>query len=485
MPKNIQVIPRPFTVYTEKNIEKIPQLSKFSRDEVLAMRAVANVLPFRVNDYVIDELIDWDRVPDDPMFQLTFPQPGMLKDGELDAMIDLIRKDAPRSDLKAEARRIQLGLNPHPAGQKSMNVPKLEGIEVAGMQHKYRETVLFFPSAGQICHSYCTYCFRWPQFVGLDDMKFAAREADRMVEYLKQHPEVNSVLFTGGDPMVMKTRVFRRYVEPLLQPELDHIVSIRIGTKAMAYWPGRFVTDNDSDDLMRLFDEVHSAGRNISVMAHYSNPVELETPMGQAAVERVRNAGAVVRCQAPLIQHVNDNAETWANMWKRQVTLGAIPYYMFVERDTGPRAYFEVPLGEAFQIFTEAYQKVSGLARTVRGPSMSSTPGKVLIDGIAEVQGKKVYVLKFIQGRNPDWVNQVFFADYDPAARWLDDLKPAFCDRWWWQEELEQMQQEGWTGDWSQDSHIEKRVSDLGHVSFAPAAAGANTLDRNMVLQRP
>ena len=45
------------------------------------------------------------------------------------------------------------------------------------MQHKYRETVLFFPSQGQTCHAYCTYCFRWAQFVGLDDLKFASREA--------------------------------------------------------------------------------------------------------------------------------------------------------------------------------------------------------------------------------------------------------------------------------------------------------------------
>ena len=125
MPKNIQVTPRPFTVYTEKNLEKIPQLSRFSSDQVLAMRAVANVLPFRVNDYVIDELIDWDHVPDDPMFQLTFPQPGMLKDGELDTIIDLLKREAPRDEIKAEARRIQLGLNPHPAGQKSLCVLRL------------------------------------------------------------------------------------------------------------------------------------------------------------------------------------------------------------------------------------------------------------------------------------------------------------------------------------------------------------------------
>jgi L-lysine 2,3-aminomutase len=297
-------------------------------------------------------------------------------------------------------------------------------------------------------------------------MKFAAKEADRMVDYLKQHPEVNSVLFTGGDPMVMKTKVFRRYVEPLLEAELDHIVSIRIGTKAMAYWPARFVTDDDADDLIRLFDEVHTAGRNLSVMSHYSHTAELDTPMSQAAIERVRSAGAVVRCQAPLIRHVNDDPEVWANMWKREVTLGAVPYYMFVERDTGPRRYFEVPLHRAFEIFTEAYQRVSGLERTVRGPSMSCTPGKVLVDGIAEVQGQKVFALKFIQGRNPEWANRVFFAKYDGTARWLDDLKPAFCDRWWWQEELEEMQQSGWTGDWSENSQVAKSVSEFGHVSF-------------------
>ncbi|MFK7741140.1 MAG: KamA family radical SAM protein [Planctomycetota bacterium] len=475
MPKNIRVTPRKFTVFTEKNLEKIPQLSRFNKDEVLAMRAVAQVLPFRVNDYVTDELIDWDRAPDDPMFQLTFPQPGMLPDGELDKMIDLIRTDADKIAIKSEARRIQHTLNPHPAGQKSMNVPQLEGIEVAGMQHKYRETVLFFPSAGQVCHTYCTYCFRWPQFVGLDDMKFAAKEADMMIRYLKKHPEVNSVLFTGGDPMVMKTKVLRRYLEPLLSEELSHIVSIRIGTKAMAYWPQRFVNDADSDDLMKLFDEVHSAGRNLAIMAHYSHPVELSTPIAQAAVERVRNAGATVRCQAPLIRHVNDSAEAWASMWKRQVALGAVPYYMFVERDTGPRKYFEVGLGRAFEIFSEAYKRVSGLARTVRGPSMSCTPGKVLVDGVTEVAGKKVFVLKFIQGRNPDWVNQMFFAEYDANAHWIDDLKPAFGETWPWQDELEQMKEKGWTGGgWSLDSQVQKRISEHGHILFDSAAGMPN-----------
>ena len=113
-------------------------------------------------------------------------------------------------------------------------------------------------------------------------------------------------------------------------------------------------------------------------------------------------------------------------MWQKQVDLGAVPYYMFVERDTGARNYFEVPLARALEIFNSAYRRVSGLARTVRGPSMSATPGKVCVDGVVEVGGENVFALKFLQGRNPEWANRLFFAKFDEKAVWLDDLQPAF-----------------------------------------------------------
>jgi len=310
-----------------------------------------------------------------------------------------------------------------------LNVPR-DGDEILpGMQHKYRETVLFFPAPGQTCHAYCTYCFRWAQFVGINEMKFASRQADALVDYVRRHPEVTSVLLTGGDPLVMKTDVLRRYVEPLLHPSLEHLESIRIGTKAPAYWPQRFVSDADADDLLRLFERVRDAGRHLALMAHYSHPRELKTAVAQSAVRRIRSSGAVVRCQAPLIRHVNDSASCWAELWRKQVRLGAVPYYMFVERDTGPKDYFRVPLIRAFDIFTRAYRQVSGLARTVRGPSMSATPGKVLVNGLAEIRGERVLSLQFLQARDPGWVGRPFFAAYDPRAAWLDELRPAFGER--------------------------------------------------------
>ena len=390
------------------------------------MLAVSAVLPFRVNDYVIENLIDPKSVPNDPIFQLTFPQRGMLEEKDFLHMRDLVAKGASETEIKLSADKIRGQLNPHPAGQMQLNVPLLDGEVVGGMQHKYQETVLFFPSQGQTCHAYCSYCFRWAQFVGDADLKFASREASQLVDYVRDNPQVSSVLITGGDPMVMKTAVLRRYIEPLLRANLPSLHSIRIGTKALAYWPYRFTEGEDADDFLRLIGEVKAAGKHFALMAHSSHSRELEPEVARKAVDRVLNAGAVIRCQAPLIRKVNDNANVWAQLWRQQVQLGMVPYYMFVERDTGAKAYFEVPLARAYKVFTEAYSQVAGLCRTVRGPSMSALPGKVLVDGITEVAGEKVFVLKFLQGRDPKWANRIFFAKYDPKATWMSDLQPAF-----------------------------------------------------------
>ena len=118
-------------------------------------------------------------------------------------------------------------------------------------------------------------------------------------------------------------------------------------------------------------------------------------------------------------------------------------HYMFVDRDTGARHYFEVPLARAWEIYQQAMQQVSGLARTARGPSRSASPGKVEIQGVTEIAGEKVFVLRFIQGRNPDWVQRPFFAKFDPQATWLDQLVPAFGEeKWFWQDEYEAIREE-------------------------------------------
>ncbi|MGG2460870.1 KamA family radical SAM protein [Streptomyces sp. RGM 3693] len=413
--------PTRFRAYGPRHLDTIAARHGLPDEVRETVRRVSLVLPFRVNAHVLDELIDWDDVPGDPMFQLTFPQRGMLTGDDEDRLGKLSADPADTLLLREAVQEIRDRLNPHPSGQQQLNVPTRDGDRIPGLQHKYRETVLYFPGQGQTCHAYCTYCFRWAQFIGDADLRFAAPDPSELLDHLRAHPEVHDVLVTGGDPMVMSTDRLRTHLEPLLG--VESVRTVRIGTKSVAYWPQRFVTDPDADDVLRLFEQVVASGRQLAVMAHFSHPRELETDLARRALARIRGTGAVLYCQAPLIAHVNDDAEVWSRLWRAELAAGAVPYYLFVERDTGPHDYFKVPLARAVEIFADAYRTLPGLARTVRGPVMSATPGKVVVDGVEDTPEGAFFRLRMLQARQPSLVGRPFRARYSATAAWLDDLE--------------------------------------------------------------
>ncbi|MCB2227562.1 MAG: hypothetical protein KQH53_12870 [Desulfarculaceae bacterium] len=415
---------RPVTL---KNLADTPQWSRLSPEQQQGILTVAQVYPFRANRYVMDELIDWDAAPDDPIFRLVFPQPEMLSPRELSRLAEAMGR-GDRARLKREVNDIRNGLNPHPAGQLTHNQPELNGKPLPGLQHKYDQTVLFFPSQAQTCHAFCTFCFRWAQFVGMPGLKIASKEVEHLTAYLRAHQEVSDVLITGGDPMFMGAAALARYLEPLLEPELEHLRNIRIGTKSLAYWPMRYFSDPDADQVLELFEKVVKAGKHLALMAHFDHPRELEAPAAREALRRVRATGAVVRVQAPLLRRINDDARLWARLWRAAVSQGAVPYYMFVARDTGAQEYFKVTLHRAWRIYRSAIEQVSGLARTVRGPSMSAHPGKVRLLGLSKLGGRRVFVLDYLQAREAELVGRPFFARFDPEAIWFDELEPASPD---------------------------------------------------------
>jgi KamA family protein len=425
-----------YKAYTLNNFRQIPQMQRLSEEQIFDIEVVGQVFPFKTNNYIVDQLIDWNNVPNDPSFILTFPQRGMLKPHHYNEIATAMKRGADDRIIRAMADTIRWQLNPHPAGQIEHNVPTLWGRRLEGMQHKYKETVLFFPNRGQTCHAFCSFCFRWPQFVGISELKFGMKNVDPLIQYVRQHPEVTDVLFTGGDPLVMRTKILEEYISPVIDADIMHLKSIRFGTKSLSYWPQRFTSDEDAGELMSLFRRIVRSGRHLAIMAHFNHPGELYTEAVREAIRRIRETGAEIRTQTPLLHHINDNPWDLAEMWQEQVHLGCIPYYLFIVRNTGAQHYFGVPLVRAWEIFKDAYGEVSGLARTVRGPSMSASPGKVQIMGATEIYGRKVIALTMLQGRNPDWVMRPFFAEYDEDAVWLDELRPAFGeDRFFFEEE--------------------------------------------------
>lgn len=427
-------------VYSLHNFKTIPQISNLTKEQIFDIEVVGNVFPFKTNSYVVGELINWDNFENDPLYILNFPQKEMLSPEQFNKIACLLKKGAEKNEIKAAVNKIRLALNPNPAGQVEHNVPEFEGEKLHGIQHKYNETVLFFPSQGQTCHAYCTFCFRWPQFSGMDELKFATKEVELLIRYVKANPEITDILITGGDPMVMSHKILSSYIDAIIEAEIPNLKTIRIGSKTLSFWPHRYLTDKDSDQIISLFKRITNSGLHLSFMAHINHYNELKTSAVKQAIKRIKSTGAQIRTQSPLLKNINANSKVWATMWQKQIELGLIPYYMFIARNTGTQSYFAVNLEDSWNIYKDAYKNVSGISRTVRGPSMSAGPGKIQILGISEIRGKKYFVLNFIQGRAQDWVQQPFFAEYNPEAIWLDDLKPAFGeDEFFYEEEYKKL----------------------------------------------
>ncbi len=426
--------------FTVNNFGKIPQvIEHLTPEEIEEIKIVSSVLPFKANNYVVDELINWHNFRNDPIFNLTFPNKQMLKSRHYKLISDLYKRSAGKEQIEDAAIKIRHELNPHPAGQSKYNVPLHKGKPVEGIQHKYDHTVLFFPRQGQTCHAYCTFCFRWPQFVKTKDLKFATKDIDNVLEYIRNHNDISDILFTGGDPMVMAGKVIDQYITKIINAKIPHLKNIRFGSKSLAYWPYTF-TNKNGEIILGAFKKLIDNGYHVALMAHFNHYKELNTVAVKKSIELIRSCGVVIRAQSPVIRNINDNYEIWAKMWTKEVELGIIPYYMFIIRDTGAQHYFNISLIKAWEIFRDAYQNVTGLARTVRGPSMSCEPGKIHILGVSEIKGEKVIVLRFLQGRNSDWIHKPFFAKYNPNASWIDELEPAFDEeRFFYQDELEEI----------------------------------------------
>ncbi|HQU77524.1 MAG TPA: hypothetical protein PK742_12845, partial [Chitinophagales bacterium] len=110
-----------YKAYSLHNFRSIPEMKLLSEEELFDIEVVGHVLPFKVNNYVIDELIDWTDYRHDAMFRLTFPQKDMLSKTHFDKMAAAMRKTSDKQELKAVANEIRLELNPHPAGQMELN----------------------------------------------------------------------------------------------------------------------------------------------------------------------------------------------------------------------------------------------------------------------------------------------------------------------------------------------------------------------------
>lgn len=348
------------------NIDQIEQIPKEEREK---LKKITDKFVFRINEYYLS-LIDWND-PNDPIRRLIIPNEGELS--------EYGRWDASDEDTN---------------------------YVVPGCQHKYTTTALLLVS--EVCGAYCRYCFRKRLF--RNDIKEALIDVQPGLEYIKEHPEINNVLLTGGDPLMLATKRLRAILTALR--DIPHVKIIRIGSKMPAFNPMRIYED---EELLNLIKEVSTPEKRLYIMAHFSHPREL-TEEARKACQALHDAGAIIVNQTPVLKGINDDPEVLGELLDKLSWAGVTPYYFFINRPVAGNNDFVLTLEEAYKAVEGAKARTSGLGKRVR-LSMSHTSGKI---EILAIENGKAY-LKYHQSRDGNY-GQFMVLDCPKDAAWFDDL---------------------------------------------------------------
>jgi L-lysine 2,3-aminomutase len=411
--------------YTHENFERIPQLGKLSPQQRTELTVTSRILPFKTNNYVINELINWDNPLDDPLFRLTFPQKEMLDERDYYAMNMLLDRGAPVGAVEILAHQIREKMIPR------------QKIQFLNPWHQpSANKLVFYPAQAQTCHAYCTFCFRWPQFAGVIHLGALQNEPVWLAQYLAEQEDIHELEITGGDPLLMPSAVLARYLEPLVDPGRGNLHTIVLLTKSLSYWPYRFTLDKDAPALIVLFEKIVRSGIKLVIKAHFTHPIELSTRAVSLAIQCILNTGAEIRTQAPVVRNINDDSAVWTELWKKQMEMGCTPQYMLVSQPVGLQQYFAVPLAKVLQTHQEAARANGNRALASGGPIIQCAAGKIRIQEHAE--DENLLELELIEARKKTWEGQQFTAVKDENATWISDLKPAGGQGFFFEEELDE-----------------------------------------------
>ena len=392
--------------------------------------------------------INWQAFEKDSLFQLVFPQPGMILPDTVKAYLGAGSEEEKESIIKAYIKRFT---NPHD-GKQLLNKPwyvkeegKLDFLE--GSQHKYPPCQLIFDKSTQDCFAFCPFSFRHAQVRGDEDM-FVQHELEPIHDYLRQHKEVTDMLITGGDAGYITYERMEKYALPILEdPALMHIKTIRLGTRVLTFHPEMILT-RKYERMLQLFQKLVDHGIQIIFMSHFSTPRELLNPATIAAVKRLKANGVTLKSQSPIMRHislfnredgsidVDRSAQNWIDLGNILAMLGIGFHSMYCARPTGEHHYFTAPLADINNVFNKVYRSLASVNRPSRYITMTSSAGKVSLMGTTVINGEKVFVLKFNEGRNMEWLDQVYLAKFDPQENTIEKLQPYEGEKHFYEDEL-------------------------------------------------
>ena len=234
---------------------------------------------------------------------------------------------------------------------------------VPGLLHKYRNRALLLVKGG--CAVNCRYCFR--RHFPYADNQGNKRNWQVALDYIAAHPELDEIIFSGGDPLMAKDHELEWLIAQL--EAIPHLKRLRIHSRLPIVIPARI-----TDTLVARFAR---SSLQILLVNHINHAQEIGDDF-RAAMAQLRQAGVTLLNQSVLLRGVNDNAQTLADLSNALFDAGVLPYYLHVLDRVEGAAHFMVSDDPARVIMRELLTLVSGymvpkLAREIGGEP-SKTP---------------------------------------------------------------------------------------------------------------
>lgn len=287
-------------------------------------------------------------------FPVRVPAPYLSRIGKGNPHDPLLRQILPLAD---EAETVP--------GYLADPLAEYNASPATGLIRKYRNRALLMVT-GQ-CAINCRYCFR--RHFPYNDHQLSPRARDEVITTLAAAPEIEEVIFSGGDPLAASDRLLSRWARALAG--LPHLRRLRIHTRLPVVIPQRV-----DDQLLHWLTDTRLSK---VMVVHVNHPAELDREVIQA-FRKLRDAGVTLLNQSVILRGVNDCADVLSELSERLFDGGVLPYYLHAFDPVAGAHHFNVPDDEARQLVRALQSRLSGylVPRLVR--EVPGQTGKTLLD---------------------------------------------------------------------------------------------------------
>ncbi len=231
-----------------------------------------------------------------------------------------------------------LGYNKDPLEEADHNPQK-------AIVHKYKRRLLVITTG--TCAVNCRYCFR--RHFPYGDNQLAQAEWQSVIDYLQAHPDVNEVILSGGDPLMMKDALLVKKIRQL--EALPQIKRLRIHSRLPVVIPARVTKD--------MIDWIRASRLDIIMVWHINHANEMDEELAQAAF-KLKQAGVTVLNQGVLLKGINDSVEAQVNLSEAVFSAGILPYYMFTLDPVEGAAHFDISVEDAQKLMGKVAAELPG-----------------------------------------------------------------------------------------------------------------------------